>query len=115
MLTLPLIKQIDPAKMKSPYFDNKSFCQFHRQPGHDTEKCFALKGKVQDLIDNNTISVSGVNDKGNKSVAPPNQNLQIFTDPLPSHTSNAIETNDSSFSPDGLVSMTLNVVKFVEQ
>ncbi|GLJ39441.1 hypothetical protein SUGI_0805560 [Cryptomeria japonica] len=115
VLTLPPIEKIDPAKINSLYFDNKSFCQFHRQPGHDTEKCFSLKGKIQDLIDNNTISVSGVNDKGNTSVAPPNQNLKIFTDPLPSHTSNVIETNDSSFSLDGLVSMTPNVINFVEQ
>lgn len=74
-----------------------------------------MKGKVQDLIDNNTIFVSDVNDKGNKSITSPNQNLKIFTDPLPSHTSNVIETNDYSFSPDGLVSMTLNVINFVEQ
>ena len=114
MITLPPIKKIDPAKLNSPYFDNKSFCQFHRQPGHDTEKCFALKGKIQDLIDNNTIFVLGLNDKGNKFVAP-NQNLKIFIDPLPSHTSNAIETNDSSFSPNGLVSMTPNVINFVKQ
>ena len=115
VITLPPIKQIDLVKMNSPYFDNKSFCQFHRQPGHDTKKCFVLKGKIQDLIDNNAISVTGVNDKGNKSIAPPNQNLKIFTDPLPSHTSHVIKTNDSSFSPDGLVSMTPNVINFVEQ
>ncbi|GLJ19066.1 hypothetical protein SUGI_0342280 [Cryptomeria japonica] len=118
VLTLPPIRQIDPAKITSPYFDNKAFCHFHRQPGHDTEKCFSLKGKIQDLIDNNTIFVSRVNDKGNTSVAPPNQNLQIFTDPLPSHTShtsNAIEANDFSLSSDGLVSMTPNVINFVEQ
>ena len=113
MITLPPIKKIDPAKMNSPYFDNKSFCQFHHQLGHDIEKCFSLKGKIQDLIDNNTIS--GVNGKGNKSIAPPNQNLKIFTNPLPSHTSNVIETNDSSLSPNGLVSMNPNVINFVEQ
>lgn len=100
--------------MNSPYFDNNSFCQFHCQPRHDTETCFALKCKIRDLIDNNTISLVGVNNKVNKFVAPPNQNLKIFTEPFPSHTSNVIETKHTSFSPNDL-SSTQNVVNVVEK
>jgi hypothetical protein len=40
---------------------------------------------VQDLFDYGWISIRGVNDKGNKFVATPNQNLQIFTNPLLNH------------------------------
>lgn len=30
VIKLPPIKQVDPSKLASPYFDNNSFCQFHR-------------------------------------------------------------------------------------
>ncbi|GLJ42464.1 hypothetical protein SUGI_0880030 [Cryptomeria japonica] len=115
VIKIPPIKPVDPSKLASPYFDSNSFCQFHCQPGHDTEKYFALKSEIQDLIDNNTIFVAGVNDKGNKSIAPPKQNLKIFTNPLPSHTSNVIETEHTSFSPSNLTTTTLNLVNMVEK
>lgn len=41
---------------------------------------------MQDLVDSNHLLIGGVNDKGNKYVAPPNQNLQIFTNTMPKHT-----------------------------
>lgn len=40
---------------------------------------------MQDLIDFDWLSIRGVNDRGNKSIAPPNYNLQIFTNPMPNH------------------------------
>lgn len=113
VIKLPPIKPIEPYKAASPYFDNNSFYQFHHQLGHDTEKCFALKCKIQDLIDNNTISMTCVNAKGNKLVAPPNQKLKIFTNPLPSHTSNVIETEHTSFSPSDFTTTTQNLVNMV--
>lgn len=85
ILKVPSIKAIDPSKITSPYYDAKSFFQYHHQPSHDTEKFSSLRSKIQDLIDNNTIFMVGMNDKGKKFIAPPNQNLQIFNNPLPSH------------------------------
>lgn len=73
---LPRIKPIDPSKPFSPYHDAKYFCQYHRQP-NETEICHSLRSRIHDLIHNNTISIAGVNDKWNKSIAPPNQNLKI--------------------------------------
>jgi hypothetical protein len=40
---------------------------------------------VQDLINSNHIQIDVINDQGNNFVAPPNQNFQIFTNPIPNH------------------------------
>lgn len=77
MLQLPPIKPIDNSKPFLSYHDPKAFSQYHHQPNHDTKKCYQLIIKIQYFIDNNAISIAGVNDKGNKFVAP-NKNLQIF-------------------------------------
>jgi hypothetical protein len=58
---------------------------------------------VQDLIDSNHIQIKGVNDQGNKSVAPLNQNLQIFTNAMPNNTISfvkASETNNDMMNVD---------------
>lgn len=81
MIKLPPVKPIDPSKPLVVSFYPKTFCQYHHQPiyhhqpSHDIEKCYRMKHVVQDLIDSNTTIVEGVNDIGNKSVSPPNQNL----------------------------------------
>lgn len=54
MLKLPPIKPINTSKPFPPYHDPKAFFQFHRQPGHDTEKCYTLRSRIQDFIGNNT-------------------------------------------------------------
>lgn len=74
-----------------------------------------MRSKIQELIDNNTIAVADVNDKGNKSLSPPNQNLHIFIDPLPSHSTNAIETDHLAFSPNDVTIESNNVVNLVDQ
>lgn len=51
---------------------------------------------MQDLIDSDRLSVSGVNDQGNKSVAPPNQNLQIFIDPIPKHNISFVKSSKTT-------------------
>lgn len=96
-MKLPPIYPIDTSNPFPPPFDPKSYCQYHCQDSHDTEKCYRLKHAFQDFIDSNTIVVDGVNDKGNKFVAPPNQNLEIFTNPLSSISTNVVEHKDLSF------------------
>ena len=76
--------------MEAKSFDPKAFCQYHHQNGHDTEKCYSLKHKVWDLIDSNPLFVHTFDCSRNKYVSPPNQNLQIYTNPLPIHDTNAI-------------------------
>lgn len=71
-------------------FDSKAFCQYHCQPSHDTKRCYSLKNTIQDLIDSNALSIDAYDSSGNKSIEPPNQNLQIYTNPLPSHSTNII-------------------------
>lgn len=96
VMKLSLVKTIDTSKNVLVIFDPIAFFQYHRQPVHAIEKCYRLKHVIQDLIDFDIIIVEGVNDKENKYVAPLNQNLQIFTNPLPSHSTNVIEPRPST-------------------
>jgi hypothetical protein len=45
-------------------------------------------------IDFNHFQLGGVNDKGNKFVAPCNQNFQFFTNDMPSHSTNFLQDFD---------------------
>jgi hypothetical protein len=40
---------------------------------------------VKDLIDFCCFSIGDFSDQGNKSITPPNQNFQIFTNSMPKH------------------------------
>ena len=75
MITLPHIQPLLLATIEARSFDPKDFCQCHHQNGHDTQKCYSLKYKVQDLIDSNALFVDDFDGSGNKYVSPPNQNL----------------------------------------
>lgn len=116
VMKLSPINPIDTSKPLPTTFDPKAFCQYHRQARHDTEKYYQLKHAIQDLVDSNTITVEGVNDKGNKSVSPPNQNVQIFTNPLPSHSANVVEPKCSNtIVPIEMCVEANNVVNLIEQ
>lgn len=51
---------------------------------------------MQDLIDSSRLLIAGVNDEGNNSITPPNQNLQIFTDPMPKHNISFVKSSETS-------------------
>lgn len=72
MITFPTIKSLDTTKPLPPTFKPNAYCHFHCQNGHDTKQCKYLKHLVQDLIDSSHLFIAGVNDQGNKFVAPPN-------------------------------------------
>ena len=77
MITLPPICPLLLIIMVSKYFVPKTFCQYHHENGHDTEKCYSLKYMVCDLIYSNDLSIDG---SGNKSFSPPNHNPLIAHD-----------------------------------
>ena len=82
MITLPPIQPLLPTMLASKSFDSKDLCQYHHQNGHDTKKCYSLKYRVQDLIDSDALYVDNFDGSVNKFVSPPNQNFQIYTNPL---------------------------------
>ncbi|MEM5332323.1 hypothetical protein VSR34_38505, partial [Paraburkholderia sp. JHI2823] len=65
-----------------PKYNPNTKCAYHsNSPGHDTYQCWALKCKIQDLIDNKTIEFD------------PSTTLKVITAPIPNHGKgvNAIE------------------------
>ena len=46
-----------PSEKRSPNWDPNSYCRYHKGRGHTTEKCLALKDRVQDFIDSNLLHV----------------------------------------------------------
>ena len=64
----------------SPKFNPNARCAYHSDsPGHNTDDCWALKNKVQDLIDAKEIQFE----------APERPN--VVTAPMPQHGVNAVE------------------------
>ncbi|GMP28522.1 hypothetical protein CsSME_00004027 [Camellia sinensis var. sinensis] len=91
------LKPLDPRPLPEPLpakHDPTKHCAFHQQPGHDTDRCFRLQHKIQDLIDNKVIAPP----------QPPKPN--VTTNPLPPHDRvpspphlNLIHTLSSTFNP----------------
>ena len=77
MLKMNLIAVIDPPtnpKTSSPSYNPEARCAYHSDsPGHDTEDCWALKYKIQNMIDAKEIEF--------ESAETPN----MITAPLPKH------------------------------
>jgi len=71
------------------WYKENEFCDYHRQRGHDMSGCMRLKHEIQYLIDKGLVSM------GNP-VAPPNQHLGIFINPLPKHDVNHISISSSA-------------------
>ncbi|KAH7846295.1 hypothetical protein Vadar_012235 [Vaccinium darrowii] len=54
-----LLKPLSPTPLpqKLPAYHNpNALCAFHQMPGHATDECHRLRHKIQDLIDNGSIS-----------------------------------------------------------
>ena len=68
------------APRPSPQFLSPSFrvdlhCLYHQGPGHDTDRCTALRHAIRDLIDQGLVNL------GQPSVT---------TNPLPTHSTHAV-------------------------
>ncbi|XP_077246016.1 uncharacterized protein LOC143885850 [Tasmannia lanceolata] len=77
-----------------PYWRLDQHCEYHRNSGHLTENCLALKHAIQNLIDKDELSVKGPN---------------ITQNPLPNHraapppTANAIFRDEPILDPSTLI------------
>ncbi|RZS14676.1 hypothetical protein BHM03_00046436 [Ensete ventricosum] len=45
-----LLKTPNPLRSRANDQDNKCYCRFHRDYGHDTEECYDFKNQIEDLI-----------------------------------------------------------------
>ena len=74
-----------PVDVNSRFYKPEQRCAYHSNSvGHDTEYCINLKHKIQDLIDQEVVSL--------QPVAP-----NVNTNPLPNHRGgniNMIETDE---------------------
>ncbi|KAI5387623.1 hypothetical protein KIW84_073641 [Lathyrus oleraceus] len=89
-----------PAKPNttSPSYNPDARCAYHSDsPGHDTNDCWSLKNKIQDMID-----------AGEFELDPPETPNDI-TAPLPNHdkTVNAVEDTDSDCDLDSWIFPTI--------
>ncbi|XP_077232606.1 uncharacterized protein LOC143869952 [Tasmannia lanceolata] len=77
-----------------PYWRLDQHCEYHRNSGHLTENCLALKHAIQNLIDKDELSIKGPN---------------ITQNPLPNHhtapppTANAIFRDEPILDPSTLI------------
>jgi hypothetical protein len=96
MITLPSIRTPNPNKPLPPSFRSNAYYHFFQQNGHNMNHFKHHKYIVQDLIDFFHLSIKGVNVQGNKFIAHPNQNLQIFTNPFPNHNITFVKASETS-------------------
>ena len=77
MLKLELITLRDPPRnpnTSAPNYHPDTMCTFHsNSPGHDTDNCWTLKNKIQDLIDAKEIEFD------------PPETPNVITSPMPNH------------------------------
>lgn len=74
-----------PYASTRPWYKEHKFCNYHGQKVHDMSVCIWLKYIVQDMIYNEQVTMW-------VPIAPPNQHLGIFKDPLPRHNINQVGT-----------------------
>ncbi|RVW91717.1 Retrovirus-related Pol polyprotein from transposon 17.6 [Vitis vinifera] len=80
-----------PPQPLPPQFRMDLHCAYHQGPGHDTDRCSALRHAIQDLIDQGLVNL------GQPSVT---------TNPLPAHTTHSVPppTGDDGYEIVGATS-----------
>ena len=89
LLKANLVELCDPPANPdtfSPKYNPNTKCAYHsNSPGHETDQFWALKNKIQDLIDNKTIEFD----------PPPTPN--VITAPMPNHGKGVNIVEDTIF------------------
>ena len=89
LLKANLVTLYDPPpnpNISSPKYNPNSKCAYHSNShGHETDQCWALKTKIQDLIDNKTIEFD--------PPATPN----VITAPMSNHDKGFNAIDDTTF------------------
>ena len=85
----------------SPKYNLNAKCAYHSSsPRHETDQCWALKNKIQDLIDNKSIEFD----------PPPTPN--VITAPMPNHGKGVNAVEDAIFvSSVKDLTTPLNIIK----
>ncbi|KAL2903606.1 putative ABC transporter ATP-binding protein YjkB [Bienertia sinuspersici] len=55
---------------RTKWWNPNKYYRYHRGNGHSTEKCFKLKDRIQDLVDNGSFHISSGNKKPNIQTNP---------------------------------------------
>ena len=91
LLRSNLVTLRDPpanSDTSSPRYNPNAKCAYHSNSlGNKTDQCWALKNKIQDLVDNKTIEFD----------PPPTPN--VITAPIPKHDKSVNAIEDTIFLP----------------
>ncbi|KAL2905309.1 RNA-directed RNA polymerase L [Bienertia sinuspersici] len=61
----------DPVPhMRTKWWNPNKYFRYHQGNGHSTEKCFKLKDRIQDLVDNGSFHISSGDKKPNIQTSP---------------------------------------------
>ena len=89
MLKYNLVTLRDPPSnpnVSSPKYNSSAKCAYHSNgPGHDTDQCWALKCKIQDLVNKKTIKFD------------PPPTLNVITAPMSNHGKGVNAIEDTAF------------------
>lgn len=69
----------EELSFKTPWYNEKDLCEFHKIKGHTPNNCMRLKHIIQDLIEKEEVDVEH---------HPGNKDLQIYTNPILNHAKN---------------------------
>ena len=81
----------NPNTSSPKYNPNAKYAYHSNISGHNTNDCWALKSKIQDLIDNKVIEFD------------PPQTPNVITAPMPSHGKGVNAMTMSPFSPPSMI------------
>ncbi|KAL2904353.1 Replicative DNA helicase, partial [Bienertia sinuspersici] len=75
LTTEGVLQPIGPTSDPMPHrrtrwWNANKYCRYHQGNGHSTEKCFKLKDRIQDLVDNGSFHISSRNKKPNIQTNP---------------------------------------------
>src|ERR1044072_7329919 len=88
------------------YNPNARYAYHSNIPGHDTNNCWALKNKIQDMIEARELEFD-----------PPVETLNVINAPMPDHgkSSNAIDNDSYVYNVNELTIPLMTIKKYLLQ